>query len=70
MWEIIIFFFAFAFTYLTREMVNGIINKTTIPPKIFKRTEESIFEEMYTPLTAKLKIIELIRKRSSLDLYK
>jgi len=61
--------------YPTKVMINGIINKTTIPPKIFKGTEESIFaasifEEMYTPLTAKLKIIELITKRRLLNLYK
>jgi hypothetical protein len=56
--------------YPTRVMVNGIINKTTVTPKIFKKTGKPIFEAIYTPLTAKLKIIELPTKRMSWSLYK
>ena len=66
--EIIILFPALFFRNPIRVMVNGIIKKMTIKPKIFKRTEDSIFsasifEAIYTPLTAKLKIIELAIKR-------
>jgi hypothetical protein len=56
--------------YPIREMVNGIINKTTVIPKIFKKTGESIFEAIYTPLTAKLKTTELPAKRMSWSLYR
>ena len=56
--------------YPIREMVNGIINKTTIAPKTFKRVWLSIFDAIYTPLTAKLKTTELPAKRMSWSLYK
>jgi len=68
--DIIIFFFALSFIYPISEIVNGIDNNTTTMPENRNRTGLSIFEAIYTILTAILKIIELTTKRMSLSLFK
>ena len=68
--DIIIFFFALSFIYPISEIVNGIDNNTTTMPENRNRTGLSIFEVIYTILTAILKIIELTTKRMSLSLFK
>lgn len=67
--DIIIFFFALSFIYPISEIVNGIDNNTTTMPENRNRTGLSIFEVIYTILTAILKIIELTTKRMSLSLF-
>lgn len=51
-------------------MVKGIDNKTTIVPKVCRRTSLSNFEARYTLLTLIFKIIALAMKRMSLNLCK
>lgn len=68
--DIIIFFFALSFIYPISEIVNGIDNNTTTMPENRNRTGLSVFEAIYTILTAILKIIELTIKRMSLNLFK